>query len=121
MFAILVAIVAFCSQTACAKKYRLSVGFNTGEAIHTTQLNENWLNTEMGCIFWPLVYDQFWIMGPPPAYDPLPGIVKKWETNDNQTWRFYIEENARFHDGKPVTAEDLAFDGAFAVIEDLDT
>jgi len=94
---------------AFAKKNRVGVGFTAEEILENTRLNETWQNSEMGCVFWPLVYDQFWILGPGPDYDPLPGIVKRWETDDYQTWRFYLVENAKFHDGRPVTAKDAAF------------
>jgi len=101
-------LLAFTS-TAFAKKNRLSVGFTAEEALENLQANESWQYTEMGAIFWPLVYDQLWIMGPAPDYEPLPMIVERWETDDYQTWRFYLVKNAKFHDGKPVTARDVAF------------
>lgn len=44
MLAVLVVVAAFCSQTAFAKKNRLSVGFNVEEALNSTQLNETWKN-----------------------------------------------------------------------------
>ena len=97
------------SSNALAKKIRLSAGFTTEEALENLQTGEAWQYTEMGAVFWPLVYDQLWIMGPAPDYDPLPMIVERWETDDYLTWRFYLVKNATFHDGKPVTAEDVAF------------
>ena len=97
------------SSNAFAKKSRLSVGFTTEEALENLQTGEAWQYTEMGAVFWPLVYDQLWIMGPAPDYEPLPMIVERWETDDYQTWRFYLVKNAKFHDGKPLTAEDVAF------------
>jgi len=97
------------SSNAFAKKSRLSVGFTTEEALENLQTGEAWQYTEMGAVFWPLVYDQLWIMGPAPDYEPLPMIVERWETDDYQTWRFYLVKNAKFHDGKPVTADDVAF------------
>ncbi len=97
------------SSNALAKKSRLSVGFTTEEALENLQTGEAWQYTEMGAVFWPLVYDQLWIMGPAPDYEPLPMIVERWETDDYQTWRFYLVKNAKFLDGKPLTAEDVAF------------
>ena len=94
---------------AKSKKARLSVGFTTEEALANLQTGEAWQYTEMGAVFWPLVYDQLWILGPPPNYDPLPMLATRWETEDFQTWRFYLQKNAKFHDGKPVKAADVAF------------
>jgi peptide/nickel transport system substrate-binding protein len=88
---------------------RLNVGFTTDEAIDSLICNEAWQYTEMGCVFWPLVYDQLWILGPAPDYEPLPRLATRWETKDNKTWRFYLVKGATFHDGKPVTARDVAF------------
>ena len=39
-----------------------------------------------------------------------PSIAKSWDlSEDGLTWTFYIDENARFANGDPVTAEDVEF------------
>lgn len=39
-----------------------------------------------------------------------PYIAESWEiSEDGKTYTFHIAKNAKFHDGKPVTSEDLAF------------
>ena len=39
-----------------------------------------------------------------------PYVAESWEiSDDGKTYTFHIAKNANFHDGKPVTAEDLAF------------
>ena len=96
-------------QPAVKQRIRFDVGFTTEEAIATLIPDESWQYVEMGCVFWPLVYDQLWIMGPAPDYKPIPMLAKSWETKDHQTWIFHLRENAKFHDGVPVTAEDVAF------------
>ncbi len=88
---------------------RLNVGFPAEEGIETLICDETWQYTEMGCVFWPLVYDQLWILGPAPDYEPLPRLATSWETEDGKTWTFHLREDATFHDGVPVTAEDVAF------------
>ncbi len=88
---------------------RLSVGFPAGERIDTLLCDENWQYAEMGCIFWPLIYDQLWIVGPAPDYEAQPMLATNWETKDNKTWRVHIRKDAAFQDGIPVTAEDVAF------------
>ncbi|MGH3904627.1 MAG: ABC transporter substrate-binding protein [Pseudonocardiaceae bacterium] len=38
-----------------------------------------------------------------------PRLAKSWESIDLRTWRFTIADHARFHDGTPVTAEDVVW------------
>ncbi len=41
---------------------------------------------------------------------PEPDLAYKWERNKEGTiWRFYIREDAKWFDGKPVTADDVVF------------
>ena len=39
----------------------------------------------------------------------LPGAATSWRAVDSTTWEFTLRENLRFHDGTPVTAEDVVF------------
>jgi peptide/nickel transport system substrate-binding protein len=43
----------------------------------------------------------------PAAYRP--GLAERWERVDSVTWRFHLRPGARWHDGQPVTAGDVAF------------
>ncbi|MCQ4160752.1 ABC transporter substrate-binding protein [Roseomonas sp. GC11] len=38
-----------------------------------------------------------------------PAIATAWRAVDDLTWEFTLDPQARFHDGSPVTAEDVAF------------
>jgi peptide/nickel transport system substrate-binding protein len=40
---------------------------------------------------------------------PLPGAASAWRNIDPTTWEFTLRERLTFHDGTPVTAEDVAF------------
>jgi peptide/nickel transport system substrate-binding protein len=52
-------------------------------------------------------------------YDPLvrkdehfnlqPWLATRWERPDALTWVFHLRSDVRFHDGKPMTAEDVAW------------
>lgn len=50
-----------------------------------------------------------------------PRLAERWERVDSLTWRFHLRPRARWSDGQPVTAEDVAF--SFTVYTDstLDT
>ncbi len=49
------------------------------------------------------------------AYDALtgeliPAAAESWEANEDATvWTFYLDPNAKFHDGSPVTAQDFVY------------
>ena len=41
---------------------------------------------------------------------PKPWLAKSWETSaDGKTWTFHLQPNAKWTDGQPVTADDVAF------------
>jgi peptide/nickel transport system substrate-binding protein len=39
----------------------------------------------------------------------IPALAEKWENPDNLTWVFHLRKGVKFHDGSPLTAEDVAF------------
>jgi peptide/nickel transport system substrate-binding protein len=43
----------------------------------------------------------------PAAYRPA--LASRWERADSLSWRFHLRPGARWHDGRPVTAEDVRF------------
>ena len=88
---------------------RLNVGWTSEQAVDSLQFGEDWELGDMGTVFWQLIYDQLWMIGPPPDYAVVPRLVDRWETEDRQTWTFHIVRNAKWHDGKPLTAEDIVF------------
>ncbi len=40
---------------------------------------------------------------------PIPGAASSWRLVDPTTWEFTLREGLRFHDGTPVTADDVVF------------
>jgi len=43
----------------------------------------------------------------PSAYQPA--LAERWERLDSLSWRFHLRPDARWHDGRPVTSEDVRF------------
>ncbi|HEY8614069.1 MAG TPA: ABC transporter substrate-binding protein, partial [Roseomonas sp.] len=39
---------------------------------------------------------------------PVPGLAVAWRMRDSTTWEFQLREGVTFHDGSPLTAEDIA-------------
>jgi peptide/nickel transport system substrate-binding protein len=38
-----------------------------------------------------------------------PALAERWERRDSLTWRFRLRPGARWHDGKPITSQDVLF------------
>jgi peptide/nickel transport system substrate-binding protein len=43
------------------------------------------------------------------ALKPVPGLAVSWRMRDPTTWEIKLRPEARFHDGSPLRAEDIAF------------
>jgi len=51
----------------------------------------------------------------------MPAIAKSWESSDGgKTWTFYIDENAKWQDGKKITSNDINYEFSDATIEKID-
>lgn len=44
-----------------------------------------------------------------PTKELRPGIAQSWRAVDDRTWEFTLRPEAKFSDGTPITAEDVAF------------
>jgi peptide/nickel transport system substrate-binding protein len=40
---------------------------------------------------------------------PIPGLAESWRVVDDTTWEFRLREGVTFHDGTPLTPQDVAF------------
>jgi len=49
---------------------------------------------------------------------PVPALAQRWENPSPTEWIFYLRDDARFHDGETVTAEDVVY--TFETLLDLD-
>ena len=48
--------------------------------------------------------------------EPRPWLAKSWEGSaDGKTWTFRLQENATWHDGQPLTADDVVFSFDYAL------
>ena len=44
-----------------------------------------------------------------PDLKPQPNLAQSWDNPDPQTWIFKLREGVTFHDGTPLTADDVVF------------
>jgi len=59
-------------------------------------------------VFRELLYDT--LLGYGKNLEPVPWLAKKWEkSEDGLQWTFWLVHNAKWHDGEPLTAEDVKF------------
>ncbi len=54
-----------------------------------------------------LVYDA--LVHKDEHFNPQPWLATSWERPDPLTWVFHLRPGVRFHDGKPLTADDVAW------------
>jgi peptide/nickel transport system substrate-binding protein len=61
-----------------------------------------------GVLMSTFMFDQ--LAFPDVTGNPKPWLARSWETSpDGKTWTFHLKPNARWTDGQPVTADDVAF------------
>jgi len=89
---------------------RMNVGFLTPQDTLVMDMKLQWTN--WGCLYEMLIYDNLahYNMLPGDTYTMWPKLCKSYEVSeDGKTWTIHLVENATWHDGVPVTAEDVAF------------
>jgi peptide/nickel transport system substrate-binding protein len=65
-----------------------------------------------------LVYDT--LITTDPSGKPVPQLAKEWKVSDDgKSWTFTLQDGAKWHDGKPVTSDDVAF--TYNKIKEIDT
>jgi len=81
------------------------------ETLDTLKMGQEIAWSLLGCAILSTVYEELAFMGPPPNYDEfVPMLATSWEVSeDYTTWIFHLDPKAKWHDGKPVTAGDVAF------------
>ena len=89
---------------------RLNIGFSVG----LPSLAQNYLTmlyTMSGGVLDLILYDNWATFNrPPDYYEWSPKLVQSYETSeDGLSWTLHLVEGATWHDGVPVTAEDVKF------------
>jgi peptide/nickel transport system substrate-binding protein len=100
--------VAVAQEASPSEAETLST-FNVGVDSDITSLNPFKLCCGPDYEYLELVYD-LGIGFSREDYTPIPSIVESWTpSEDYMTWTLKVRTDATWHDGEPVTAEDVAF------------
>ncbi len=95
-------LLAAATVTVPAVGQELRIGFKA--AVDGSDPHQNYTpnrNVQLH-VYEPLVFqDEF--------MRPLPGAASAWRAVDDRSWEFTLREGLAFHDGTPVTAEDVVF------------
>ena len=110
--ALFAAIVLTLSTTAFAESPSPAADGKTTLRIGWVQEPDN-LNPFIGIqgisfMMWRMNYDA--LVGSDGMLEPRPELATKWEVSpDGKVWTFTLRSDAKWQDGKPVTAKDAAF------------
>lgn len=82
----------------------LKVAFMTDMDTQNVLYTQSWWTS----VIITMCYDTLVVFNP--DLEIVPWLATSWEVSeDGLEWTFHIVENATWHDGKPLTAEDVAF------------
>ncbi|AEC21804.1 putative extracellular solute-binding protein [Pusillimonas sp. T7-7] len=98
-----IAVVVACAFAGIAQAQTLKIGLASEPTAvdphyHQTTPNEALVSH----IFQPL-------LAMSPDMTLMPALAKSWEATEETVWTFKLDENARFSNGEPFTAQDVIF------------
>lgn len=97
-----VAALALAGATAAeAKTFKLAVN---NEA---TTLDPHAQNAQSN--FWIMLQAYEPLVSRDAQLKPIPALAIRWEAVEPKRWRFHLRPNVKFHNGSPLTADDVVF------------
>ncbi|WP_158639026.1 ABC transporter substrate-binding protein [Elioraea rosea] len=99
----LAAALLACALAFPASAQNLTVGMQTEPGTMDPQFNLLGSNTSA----LRNIYDT--LLSRDPSLQVRPSLAESWRAVDETTWEFKLREGVRFHDGSPLTAEDVRF------------
>lgn len=118
---IVVAVVAASGGGSTSKSSSAKTSMTFARAFDVISLNPPSSGGDNGS-FWdmPQIFDQL-VEYQPGSVEPQPGLAKTWsQSSDGLTWTFHLRA-ARFSNGQPVTATDVAFSLSNFINPKIDT
>jgi peptide/nickel transport system substrate-binding protein len=88
---------------------RMTIG--CAEPLETLVLDAGSMYSNWGCLYYMLIYDNLMKFTKPPNYYKFtPELAARYDlAEDRMSYVLHIVEGAKWHDGKPLTAEDVKF------------
>ncbi len=96
-------------ETATGYGGRITIGFTV--PLETLALDVGSMYGNWGCLYYLLVYDNLQRFNKPPDYYAFtPEFATSYElAQDRKSYILHLKKGAMWHDGQPVTAEDVKF------------
>ena len=93
-------LAAFSAQAANAQ-----TTLNIGVAESVTSMDPHYLNSPSNKNVLCNIYDA--LTDADSTYNMGPSLAESWRLIDEKTWEFKLRPGIKFHDGQPLTAEDV--------------
>lgn len=99
------AFVVFGAMAACSKPVQDRV--RVGADVDAGSLDPRLMRDTTSYRVVDLVYDG--LVRLDRELKPSPGLAESWESLDETHWLFHLRRGVHFHDGRPLTAEDVRY------------
>jgi peptide/nickel transport system substrate-binding protein len=96
-------IVALLSATSVVRAESLAIGLSSD----VTSIDPHWNNSGPNVSLATHLFEPLTLTDR--AGRLIPGLATSWRTIDPTTWEFKLRPNVKFHDGSPLTADDVVF------------
>jgi len=97
-------------NTAYGLQAETPIVFTMGTVLKPDSFNPFEMTTGMSYTILWLTYEFLYTAGPSDVSEPTPQLAYDHDVSeDGLTWTYYLEEEAKWHDGLPVTAHDVNF------------
>lgn len=123
--AAILAALALLAAPSCAPAQRVDLGQGSGNLIAAIAGEPDQLDPHKTSAYFSFevlenVYDT--LVEPAADLTMAPALAQSWETSPDQlTWTFRLRPGVRFHDGSPLTADDVVYSYRRIIDEKLST
>lgn len=99
--------LALAGLAACLPDASAAQELRIASELAPNSMDPHWHNFGGNKSFAPHIFEPLVILDT--RQRPSPALATQWRATGPRTWTFQLREGVRFHDGTPLTAEDVAF------------